>query len=237
MSEPLLLIPARYGSSRFPGKPLSIINGQTLINKVYSTCRLVSDKAAVVTDDDRIENHIKDSKGKVLRVDDTVSSGTERIYLAIKRYSLENSSDLVLNVQGDMYGLRPEIVKDLINFHSSCKHFDITTLVVKCNVSDNSSNVNKVKVIYNPRSNRCHYFSRANIPYNPIDYYFTHVGIYSYTMSAIEKFCNLAESYYERCEQLEQIRALEGGLTIGAIETTGDVASVDVPEDIDRLTE
>ena len=258
----LILIPARYQSSRFPGKPLASIAGKTMIQRVYENCQRaekteeakregLSFHVGVVTDNDEIENHVKSFKGSVYRVDDDVPSGSERIYLAYKRYfEKKEKVDLLLNVQGDEPLLTPERVSSLASFHLGST-FDVATMVRpmrgaverwKCS--------NAVKAIFVKQSNKCLYFSRAPIPFRRPDEtsedsrgikdenslrWHLHIGVYSYKLGGLRSFHEMDCSHYEKSEQLEQLRALEMGLEIGAIEVNDNLVGVDTPEDIQRV--
>jgi 3-deoxy-manno-octulosonate cytidylyltransferase (CMP-KDO synthetase) len=241
----LILIPARYQSSRFPGKPLKTILGKSVIQRVYENC---SDKlydnslditAVVVTDSDEIESHVKGFGGDVCRVDDLVESGSERIYLAYKRNFSSREFELIVNVQGDEPLITSTDISQLICFHLKSS-FDIATMVKGSKSSNEElNNPNKVKVIYSPKTSRCLYFSRQAIPYfskdDTNDLWYHHIGVYSYRPNKLEEFFNAERSYYEIKERLEQLRALEIGMTIGAVETEKTLIGVDTPEDIKKV--
>ncbi|MFZ4712091.1 MAG: 3-deoxy-manno-octulosonate cytidylyltransferase [Bacteriovoracaceae bacterium] len=235
----VILIPARFESSRFPGKPLSKILGISMIQRVYENVAQSGFPTYVVTDDSRIDDHVKSFAGNVLRVDDKVETGSERIYLAYERYLKKDNVDLVVNVQGDEPLLKGEEVKRLIQFHHKSS-FDMATMVKKRTYPDPQfHNPNVVKAIYSEVKGQCLYFSRGAIPFdrdqkNLFDW-FQHIGVYSYRTSALEEFQKLPMSYYESLEKLEQLRALENGFTIGAVPTTLNLIGVDVPEDISRV--
>ncbi len=258
----LVLIPARYQSSRFPGKPLAPIAGKTMIQRVYENCLHAGETeeakreglnfhVGVVTDNDKIEQHVKSFRGHVYRVDDDVPSGSERIYIAYKRYFEEKEKvDLLLNVQGDEPLLTSKRVSGLAAFHLRSK-FDVATMVrpMKGTI-DRWKCPNSVKAIFIKQSNRCLYFSRAPIPFKRSDktseslretheenspHWHLHIGVYSYKLEGLRSFHEMSCSYYEESEQLEQLRALEMGLEIGAIEVNDNFVGVDTPEDIQRV--
>lgn len=255
----LILIPARYSSSRFPGKPLAMLGEQSMIQKVYENCLLglnialdeinsgesdsqfkAQGKVVVVTDDSRIEEHLKDLKREVVRVDDDVQSGTERIALAHERYFKQHSWNLIINVQGDEPLLSPADLGPLILEHLKSK-FSIMTLVHRMTKDNSESflNPNRVKVVWSERRKECYYFSRSPIPYcnkdEVPDNWFCHVGVYSYFPEALQEFVSHPVSSLERQERLEQLRALEIGLRIGALEITSPLIGVDVPEDLEKV--
>jgi 3-deoxy-manno-octulosonate cytidylyltransferase (CMP-KDO synthetase) len=241
MTDILILIPARYHSSRFPGKPLAKISGKSLIERVYQNCKATGFDLAVVTDSDKIEDHVKNFNGNVVRIDDDVSSGTERINLAYQRNFEDKNYKLIINVQGDEPLIKCEELLKLGKFHLDNPNFDITTLVKKHSKANSDfENPNIVKVIHNNSDNRCHYFSRAPIPYdrdqNGDDFYWLqHIGIYCYKYSSLAKFSIAPPTYNEGIEKLEQLRALEYGMLIGAIETKLNLIGVDTPEDIFKV--
>lgn len=245
----LVLIPSRYSSTRFPGKPLAKINGVTLIERVYRNCQNSGTNVYVVTDNDQIEKHVNEFGGNVCRVDDDVNSGTERIFLAYQRFFSKKDYKLVVNVQGDEPLLSGEELRRLVSFHLQ-SDYDIGTMVERREIfGEDFINPHRVKVIYSENSRRCHYFSRAAIPFSKSAHqlhdnfprsieggnWFLHVGVYSYTVNALEKFAEASSSYYELQEKLEQLRALELGLKIGAVTTNQKLMGVDLPEDITKL--
>lgn len=237
MHSAIILIPARYESSRFPGKPLADIKGKSLVQRVYEGCSQIFENSYVVTDDDRIESHVKEF-GKVLRVNDPVESGSERIGLALERFFTDQNIEFVVNVQGDEPLIRGELLKELIEFHATSP-FDITTVVKERSTEEEDwTNPNVVKALYSDVKGECHYFSRSSIPYvnQPAEWY-QHIGIYCYRVESLKKFINAAPSLLERRERLEQLRALDLEMRIGAIKTDLTLAGVDTPEDIQRIEE
>lgn len=236
----LILIPARYQSSRFPGKPLSKILGKSMIQRVFENLSALEATVAVVTDDQRIEDEVLSFNGKVIRVDDDVISGTERIHLGYTRFFNHQSFDLIVNVQGDEPLIKAEVIDDLVNFHLS-SNFDMGTVVRRRNDNDDHQNPNCVKVQFSPITGQCLCFSRASVPFarNASEFkdWFQHIGIYSFKPKALEKFSSLEPSYLELVEGLEQLRALENGLTIGAVEKDIDLIGVDSPDDIKKVEE
>ncbi len=239
MPKAIILIPARYSSSRFPGKPLAKISGLSLIERVYRNCAKSGFDLAVVTDHQQIEDHVLGFSGKVVRVDDDVQSGTERIFLAYKRFfSADSKYELVINVQGDEPLLLGEDLSSLVKFHLNSS-FDITTLVKErsCNDPD-YSNPNVVKAVYLPKTGACPYFSRAMVPFDREKsggVWHQHIGVYSYRPNSLQAFCASEATQLEEMERLEQLRALELGLAIGAQTVDKTLIGVDTPEDIERV--
>jgi len=245
----LILIPARYQSSRFLGKPLCPLLGTSMIHRVLKNMQFQSNDfetdAYVVTDDERIENHVKEISDKVIRVDDDVNSGTLRIELAFRRKFLDlKKYDLIINVQGDEPLLTKDDLIPLIKYHLNAK-VDIATMVKRYGeFSGDFFDHNKVKVVMNEKSGEVYYFSRAPIPFKRDvkdetfeNYWFHHIGVYSYRPNALLQFAKLDESRLENLEKLEQLRALENGFKFGAIETKATLIGVDSPEDVKRVEE
>ncbi len=245
----LILIPARFASTRFPGKPLAEILGVSMIKRVLTNCLNAQAPhfefdAFVVTDDQKVEDHVKAFSPNVVRVDDDVISGTLRIELAYVRFFKNKNYDLIINVQGDEPLLDSEDLVRLAKFHLESS-YDIGTLVKKqMGLSGDFLDPNKVKVAMSEENGKAFYFSRASIPFKrdtnsdaQNDYWFLHIGVYSYRPSALSKFSSHKETRLENLEKLEQLRALEIGLSIGALQTESFVIGVDVPSDIKKVEE
>ncbi len=244
----LILIPARYQSSRFPGKPLAKILGKTMIEWVYQQCRenwnfqgptTPEIQVYVVTDDQRIEDEVTAFGGQVLRVDDDVISGTERIALAFNRYFSHQNIDSIINVQGDEPLLSGRLLQALDEYASS-HNCDIATMVRPRIDEEGFLDPNQVKVAFSSNSGQCHYFSRSSIPHvrNPEEKtrpWFHHIGVYLYSPESLEKFKNAPASFLEEQEKLEQLRALDLGMKIGAITIEDELIGVDTPEDIKKV--
>ncbi|MBT3984632.1 MAG: 3-deoxy-manno-octulosonate cytidylyltransferase [Bacteriovoracaceae bacterium] len=236
-SKAVILIPARFSSSRFPGKPLSKINQKPMIRWVYEGAVQSGFEAFVVTDSQEIEQAVKEFGGSVIRVDDDVESGSERIYLAYERHLKDDSNySYIINLQGDEPLIKGKLLQELVQFQENSGAFDITTIVKSSTEPFEHSDPNVVKAHFCPENGRCLSFSRAAIPCNRDGdsefEFFRHIGIYCYSVAAIEKFSTLAPSTLEKVEKLEQLRALENGMSIGAIEIKDKLQSVDTPEDI-----
>ncbi len=206
-----------------------------MVRRVYENAAAGDYRAVVVTDDSRIEEHVKGFGGLVARVDDDVASGTERVYLAWKRHYGNEKVDLVLNFQGDEPLLIFPHIKKMVDAHLNSK-FDIMTIVKKRTDLEGMGNPNLVKAVFVEHNGRCPYFSRAGVPFpreqtaHPV--WFQHLGIYSYRPAVLDAFCKTPEGPLEKIERLEQLRALEMGMTIGAVCVEGEFASVDTPEDV-----
>ncbi len=238
MTNALILVPSRYGSTRFPGKPLAMINGKPMIAHIVQNCQETGFEFAIVTDDERIEEAVKIAGGKSVRVDEDVSTGSERIALALDKYYKDQNFDYIVNMQGDEPLMRAQYIKKVVESHAQ-SDFDIFT-AVKPRSGEESSylNPNIVKAVLSQETKACLYFSRAGVPYyqtGEVKDWSQHIGIYSYRPEALLKFSKLKPSQLEICERLEQLRALENGLTIGATKLEVELLGVDTPEDIKKV--
>ncbi|MCE9678775.1 3-deoxy-manno-octulosonate cytidylyltransferase [Shewanella sp. AS1] len=231
-----LLIPARYGSSRFPGKPLAPINGKPMIQHVYERAALAKGLTAiyVATDDERIKNTVEGFGGKVVMTDENAASGTDRINDAITQLGLKDD-DLVINVQGDQPLIDPISIEQLIKlFELHPGEFSMATLGYQITKMNELDDPNHVKVVFDNNHNAL-YFSRARIPFgrDTAEYpVYKHIGIYAYTRAFISTFAKLPLGRLEELEKLEQLRALEHGHKIKVAITTFNSPEVDTPEDI-----
>ena len=238
MSSCLILIPARFGSTRFPGKPLAKINDIPMIQYVIENCKKTGFDYAVVTDNDDIENFILSLDEKVVRIDDDVPTGSERIALAYARYFSDKNYELVINVQGDEPLLKAETIEQIANAHK-LKNADIFTGINERLSTDNDfQNSNIVKCVYAKETKSCLYFSRESLPFarEAKEYtWYQHIGIYSYKPKSLLHFVDLPQSINEQLEKLEQLRALDNGMTIGAEIINVTLIGVDTSEDIKRV--
>ncbi len=235
MNQVLILIPARYESSRFPGKPLAKICGKPMIQHVYETCQSLGVDSFVVTDNDEIENCVKEF-GKVIRVDDEVETGTQRIALAYERFFADKGYQFIVNVQGDEPLIEKRVLEKLIKTHQNVNR-DIMTVIRKNSSIEDFNNPNIVKVATSSQGH-CHYFSRASIPFHrgeEFEFFHQHVGLYSYTRESLRFYKESELSKNELKESLEQLRALDAGLSFGFIESKTKLIGVDVPEDIQKV--
>lgn len=238
MSNALILIPARYGSSRFPGKPLAKILDKPMIQHVIENCKASGHDCAVVTDDERIENVLNNLELPCVRVDDEVSTGSERIALAYERFFSNKDYDFIVNAQGDEPLLKANTIKKLVEYHGK-SGFDIATAVkTRSSSEEDFKNPNIVKCVYSEKDGKCLYFTRASAPHfrdNASGEWHQHIGLYSYKISALKSFVKLEESRLEKAEKLEQLRAMENGMSLGAIILDETLIGVDTPEDIHRI--
>lgn len=240
------IIPARYASTRFPGKPLADINGKTMIQKVYEQVAKALDHVYVATDDKRIEEAVKSFGGKVIMTSPNHQSGTDRIAEAASFITekLKLNFDVVINIQGDEPFIQPE----QINLLKSCFNnpsTEIATLIKKITNSDEIFDPNKVKVV-TAKDNRALYFSRSPIPFvrgeNKEEWlnknsFFKHIGMYAYRFNALMEVTKLEQSDLELSESLEQLRWLENGYWIQTEITEHESIGIDTPEDLIRVKE
>ena len=234
------VIPARYASTRFPGKPLVDINGKTMLQRVYeqtAKSKLLSD-IIVATDDERIAEHAKNIGAQVIMTAASHPSGTDRCYEAYTKYG--KVFDHVINVQGDEPFLDPEQIDSLAAVCTAS--VEIATQMTKCRTHESLFSNGEVKITLNQR-NEALYFSRNVIPFikgieqkNWLAHFnfYRHVGMYAYRVDILEKITRLKPSALENAESLEQLRWLENGYTIKCVETDFDSHCIDTAEDLER---
>lgn len=236
------IIPARYASTRFPGKPLIDIGGKTMIQRVYEQAQKANKLTAVIvaTDDDKIKNHVESFGGKVMMTASTHQSGTDRCFEAIQQF--DKTSDAVINIQGDEPFIQPEQI-DLLASCFENAATEIATLAKIISAKEDIFNPNVPKVILNTK-NEAIYFSRHGIPFfrnAPEDEwinkhtYYKHIGIYGYKTSILGKITALKQSPLELAESLEQLRWIENGYKINVKITDFESVAVDVPDDLKKL--
>lgn len=226
------IIPARFGSTRFPGKPLVEINGKSMIRRVIDQakkCQSLQD-VWVATDDERIFKHVEEYGCKAFYTSEDCNSGTERICELLP--NIEGQFDFVLNIQGDEPFVHVESLEELSQALVASKS-DIATLAVQMENREEANDSNRVKVVFSA-TGRALYFSRSTIPFarNGEPDYFKHLGIYAYTMNALQQINTLNASSLELTESLEQLRWLEHDLTISVVVTSHDSTGIDTPEDL-----
>lgn len=235
------IIPARYASSRFPGKPLALIEGVSMLQRVYTQAKKAKllSEVVIATDDERIAQHARDFGAKAVMTKAEHPSGTDRCFEA---YQLQGQPfGYVINIQGDEPFLDPEQIDSLA---AACNgETEIATQMTKCNSHEILFDKGEVKIILNLQ-NEALYFSRNVIPFikgkdekewHQHFNYFRHVGMYAYRPDVLEKISGLVPSALENAESLEQLRWLENGFKIKCVETTFDSHCVDTPEDIEKV--
>lgn len=236
------VIPARYASTRFPGKPLIDIQGKSMIQRVYVQAKKSGSLAKVVvaTDDERIARHVKSFGGEVVMTKADHPSGTDRCFEAM--LNAGGSYKYVINIQGDEPFIDPSQI-DLLADTLKDSSTELATLVIPVDSHELLFNEGEVKVTVNTNMEAL-YFSRMVIPYlkgveqknwHKHFNYFRHVGMYAYRADLLEKITKLQPSSLEKAESLEQLRWLENGYKIKVAVTNHDSHCIDTPEDVERV--
>jgi 3-deoxy-manno-octulosonate cytidylyltransferase (CMP-KDO synthetase) len=237
------IIPARYASSRFPGKPLADLEGRTMIYRVYHQVKQSKSikQVLVATDDDRILKEVQSWGGTGIMTSSAHPSGTDRCLEALKKSPFYQETDFVLNVQGDEPLIDPYQLDELVAVLN--KQIEIATQVNTVTDPDILFSENTAKVVLDTEEHAL-YFSRLPIPFlRGIDKslwlqqhaYFQHIGIYAYRKDILESICALPPSRLEIAEGLEQLRWIENGYRIKVVNTQHHPISVDIPEDADAV--
>lgn len=238
----LAIIPARYASSRFPAKPLAMLGGKLVVERVYEQVRKVVNKVVVATDDERIYNAVVAFGGEAIMTSANHKSGTDRCAEAYEKLGYD--ADIVLNIQGDEPFIAPEQIEALIACFDN-KATDIATLVKPFAAEDNIEvleSPNSPKVIINEIGEAI-YFSRSVVPYlRDIERsewlkhhtFYKHIGIYAFRAKILKEVTTLPQSPLEKAEKLEQLRWLEGGYKIGVGVTNIETIGIDTPEDLTK---
>jgi 3-deoxy-manno-octulosonate cytidylyltransferase (CMP-KDO synthetase) len=235
------IIPSRYGSTRFAGKPLALIAGKPMIERVYERVKRVKRIADVVvaTDDQRIFEAVRGFDGKAVMTGKESRTGTDRVAEAADLMGL-GDDDIVVNVQGDQPCLVPQHLDDVVNPFRNGLDFEMSTLAFKIVNTDEITSPKDCKVTFDNKGYAL-YFSRSPIPCardaDTVFDTYKHLGIYAYTRRFLEVFRRLPEGRLESIEKLEQLRALEHGYRIFVETTEYDSPEVDLPEDIPRIEE
>ena len=239
------IIPARYASTRFPAKPLAILGGKPVIQRVYEQVTGILDDAYVATDDERIESAVKAFGGKVVMTSTKHNSGTDRCYEALTKIS--GQFDVVVNIQGDEPFIQPSQLEAL----KACfddSQTQIATLVKPFTAEDSFEalqNINSPKVVLN-KNHHAMYFSRSIIPYQRNSeknvwlenhVYYKHIGLYAYRSEVLKEITALPQSSLELAESLEQLRWLENGYKIKVGISEVETIGIDTPEDLAKAEE
>ena len=232
-----VIIPARMGSMRFPGKVLADLGGKPVIQHVWENAmRSKADSVTVADDDPRVEQAVKAFGGHVVMTKPSHPSGSDRVWEAAQ----SNDAELIVNVQGDEPFLPHEVIDDLIDAMHAPDAPAMGTVVLPCSRADIAANPNLPKVVLTT-DDYALYFSRSMIPYlregGEETEVYRHWGIYAYRRETLARFVSLPEGRLERCEKLEQLRALENGIRIKVIKTSFDSIGIDTPDDLMRAQE
>lgn len=234
------IIPARYQSTRFPGKPLALINNKPMIQWVYENVAKSVNEVWIATDDERIFKAVEGFGGKAIETLSTHQSGTDRCAEASKKLEEKIKFDIVINVQGDEPFIKPEQIELL----KSCfeDDADIATLIKKIDTNEEIFNPNRPKVVTDKQQNAL-YFSRSPIPFvrgtEKTDWqekndFWAHIGMYAYKKDVLQKISKLKQTELEIAESLEQLRWLENGYKIKTAITNHQSIGIDTPEDLNQ---
>ena len=237
----LCVIPARFASTRLPGKPLVKIGGKPMIELVYkqaSKAKMIQ-QVIVATDDVRIESVVKDFGGIAVMTDPELPSGTDRVYQAVKN----TATDIVINLQGDEPFVSPDLLDELVDVFKD-ELIQIATPINRIKNDAEISNPNHVKVVKD-KNGFALYFSRSQIPFlrdfktgsdlSDNHEFYKHIGIYAYRKECLRQLTQLSASSLENAEKLEQLRFLENGFKIYTLLTEYKSISVDTPEDLENI--
>lgn len=236
------IIPARYGSSRFPGKPLADMAGKPMIQRVYEQVKKAIDEVWVATDDERILKVVEDFGGKAVLTSPDHKSGTDRCNEAFSK--IGNGFEVVINIQGDEPFIQPQQIETLKSCFDS-KETELATLVKPFKKEDGFEvlfNPNSPKVVLNKNSEAI-YFSRSIIPYiRDVHHtewldkhiFYKHIGMYAYKADVLKKITLLPQSNLELAESLEQLRWIENGYKIKVGLTDIETIGIDTPEDMEK---
>jgi len=237
----IAIIPARFQSTRFPGKPLAILGDKPIIQWVYENAKKVLDDVFVATDDERIFKTVEAFGGKAVYTSANHQSGTDRCAEAASKLAEKLNFDVVINIQGDEPFIRTEQIEGLMN----CFKFpetEIATLIKPISNSAEIFNINRPKVVINKQQDAL-YFSRSTIPFvrdsQPEEWisrniFFSHIGMYAYRFNILTELTKLPVGILEKAESLEQLRWLENGYRIKTAQTTFESIGIDTPEDLEE---
>jgi len=236
MSEPLILIPARMASTRLPGKPLADIHGSPMIVHVWKrACEAKAGRVAVAGAEQQIVDAVVHAGGEAILTKPDHPSGSDRIFEAASKLDPERRYDVVVNLQGDLPTLDPMLVRAVIDALGRSKA-DIATLATEIRDEGEKTNPNVTKAVIaagDGRVGRALYFTRATAPWGEGPLYH-HIGIYAYRRKALDRFVAMPPSALEKREKLEQLRALEAGMTIAVAIVDAVPLGVDTPADLER---
>ena len=231
----LVIIPARYGSTRFPGKPLALLRGKPVIEHVYRRAEEADnvEEVIVATDDDRIVRAVKGFGGRCVLTDSGHRSGSDRL----GEVAATRKADVIVNLQGDEPLMESSVIEAVIRPHLGDPPSQIVTAARPLRSLEEYENSGTVKVVVDCRWNAL-YFSRSPIPYGwvpgtvPV---LGHIGIYAFNRDSLLRFVSLPRGELERLEDLEQLRAIENGMKIAVVRVDDfESVGIDCPEDIDR---
>ena len=238
----IAIIPARFNSSRFPGKPLALINGRPMILHVLNQARKIKgvDVLLVATDSDLIADVVKDSGGVVAMTGEH-NSGTDRVAEVVNGYA---DDAIVLNIQGDLPFVNADVCEQLIKYLNNTPLADVATPVIAQGKKEEKDylNPNTVKAVFDI-NNKALYFSRRPIPdsghfpYGHLPVWYRHIGVYAYRNAVLQRFSQLPQTELEKAERLEQLRMLHYGFNIRCVPVTSDCGpDINCPSDLKWLS-
>jgi 3-deoxy-manno-octulosonate cytidylyltransferase (CMP-KDO synthetase) len=236
-----IIIPARYGSVRFPGKLLYDLEGKPVIQWVYEKAmESKADDVWIATDDEKIMNAVKAFGGRAVMTSPDHPSGTDRIWEAVEKVSSSgDDNEVIINLQGDEPLLPTEVIDQLIDMMQADSALEMSTVAVSALREDIAADPNRVKVVKSAGSDRALYFTRAAAPFlrdgGEECGMLLHWGIYAYRKSTLRTIVALPESSLEKCEKLEQLRALEAGISIHILITNKSTVGIDTSEDLELV--
>lgn len=234
----VIVIPARYGSTRFPAKVLADLNGKPVIQWVYEKAlKTKVDEVWVAADDDRIIEAVEKFGGNAVMTSNEHPSGTDRINEAVNKISEEGEKiDLIINLQGDEPLIPPEVIDQLVDMMNKDSSKEMGTVAVRTPRNEIQNDPNRVKAVV-AGNGRALYFTRAGAPFlregGEDCGMFLHWGIYAYRADVLSQLVSFPESDLEKCEKLEQLRALENGINIYVLKTDKNTVGIDTPEDLE----
>ena len=234
----ICVIPARYSSTRLPGKPLKDICGKPMICRVYERAKLAKSAAEVIvaTDDERIFKVVEENSGQAMMTKANHKTGTDRLAEVAEKFP---DVDVVVNVQGDEPLIEPGLIDELITQFVNDENLQMATVATELQDEDEMKNPNNVKVVFD-KNNNALYFSRSLIPYprnsgkSPV---YKHIGIYAYRRKFLLDYAKMSSTQLEQAESLEQLRALENGYKIRVITSDCKFVGVDTEEDLKLVNE
>ena len=241
MAKVIGIIPARYGSTRLPGKPLLKIAGKSLIQRTYENAKQCKslDQVIVATDDVRIADHVLGFDGEVVMTSPACATGTDRIVEALTQGNL-SKAEIVINIQGDEPALEIAVIEKVIAILKADKEAVVSTAVVKLESAEDAVNPSVVKCVIDQEGHAL-YFSRSLIPggktgvWRPEITYYKHLGIYGYRTAFLQEYSQLEQTPLQIAEDLEQLKILENGYKIAVAVVNSNAIGVDTPEDIKKI--
>ena len=236
------MIPARYGSTRFPGKPLALIADKTLIQRTYENAKkcLLLNEVVVATDDERIFDHVVGFGGKAVMTAPECPTGTERLAQAVKDNDQFSGYEAIINIQGDEPLLEPEVISQVIEKLLEDETAAVSTAAVKISSREEAEDYSAVKCVID-KNGKALYFSRTLIPnghggeWQPDVAYYKHLGIYGYRHDFLMHYADLEPTPLQLAEDLEQLKVLENGYRIKVAVVESSSIGVDRPEDVKQI--